>query len=421
MSDGKLLIKDVAVLAGEGTATVTIAIENGVILSVAGQPDGFVPDRVLDGKDMLCIPGLVNSHTHLYMTLFRNYADDVAFDEWLFRRILPREDKLSDEDAYWGTLLACIEMLKSGTTAFCDMHMFPDVCPRAARKAGMRAVVSRGLTGSDGGERRIAQALAERDGWRGDALVSFMLAPHAIYTCDEAFLKRVSQVAWEEDLPLNIHLSESENEVRDCYRLHGCSPVEYLDRLGLLEHKTLAAHCVQLSARDIELLAERHVSVAHNPKSNLKLANGYAPVKQMLDAGVNVCLGTDGAGSNNTLNLFSEMNFACLLPKGLLHDGAAVSAQQVLQMATENGAQALGLPQAGKLEAGMAADLVLLDLKRPSFCPRRNLTGALCYSANGSEVDTVLVNGEVVLEHGKPTRIDEEEVYAHVEAITRAW
>lgn len=421
MTHSSLQIQNTCALVNGEVVPADIAIADGRIVSMKGAPDGFVPDRVLDGTDKLCIPGLINCHAHLYMSLFRNYADDVAFDEWLFGRILPREDTLSAEDGYWGTLLACVELLKSGTTTVCDMHMFPGMTPKAARQAGMRAVVSRGLTGPEGGERRIAEALAERDAWQADPMVRFLLGPHAIYTCDEAYLRRIASLADETGLPIHVHLSESVQEVQDCYRLHGCSPVAYLERVGILEHKTLAAHCVHVSEPDLELLAKYDASVAHNPKSNLKLANGIAPVKRMLELGVNVCLGTDGAGSNNALNLFSEMNYACLLPKGVHGDGAVVHAGQVLHMATLGGAEALSLPQVGQLQEGWQADVVLLDLNRPAFVPRRNLVGALCYSANGSEVDTVLVGGEVVVEHGRLTKIDEEEVYAHVAQIARGW
>ena len=213
----------------DGTAVdADIAIENGVIVSMNGTPDGFVPDTVIDGADKLCIPGLINAHTHAYMSLFRSYADDVAFGEWLFDRVMPKEDALTPDDAYWGTLLACIEMIKSGTTTFCDMHMFEGVPAKAARKAGMRAVITRGLTGTEGGERRINEAMREWNDWKHDPLVSCMLAPHAIYTCDEPYLRRIKALAEQTGLPINIHLSESLPEISDCraavHTIHLLSP-----------------------------------------------------------------------------------------------------------------------------------------------------------------------------------------------------
>lgn len=416
-----ILIKNTKALSGGQVVEAEIAIANGVILSMNGVPEGFTADKVIDGTGKLCIPGLVNAHTHVYMSLFRNYADDVAFTEWLFDRVLPKEDAMSVEDAYWGTLLGCIEMVKSGTTTFCDMYPIAGMSAEAARKAGMRAVVSRGLTGSEGGERRIAEALGEWETWKHDPMVTHMLAPHAIYTCDTPFLERVMQVSDETGMLINTHLSESEKEIADCYEAHGCSPVEYLAKLGMFDRKTLAAHCVHLSELDIMLLAEKGVSVAHNPKSNLKLANGIAPVKQLLDAGVNVCLGTDGAGSNNTLNMFSEMNFACLLPKGVNKQGDVVSANTVLQMATVNGAKALSLDKLGDLQAGWKADIAILNLDHPWMYPMHNVANALCYSATGTEVETVIIGGEVVMEDRRMTKIDEEEVYANIARIAKDW
>ena len=416
-----ILIKNTKALSGGQIVEAEIAVQDGVILSMTGAPEGFAADKVIDGEGKLCIPGLVNAHTHVYMSLFRNYADDVAFTEWLFDRVLPKEDAMSVEDAYWGTLLGCIEMIKSGTTTFCDMYPIAGMAAEAARKAGMRAVVSRGLTGSEGGERRIAEALGEWEKWKHDPMVTHMLAPHAIYTCDTPFLERVMQVSDETGMLINTHLSESEKEIADCYAQHGCSPVEYLAKLGLFDRKTLAAHCVHLSEVDIMVLAEKGVSVAHNPKSNLKLANGIAPVKQMLDAGVNVCLGTDGAGSNNTLNMFSEMNFACLLPKGVNKQGDVVSAKTVLQMATVNGAKALSLDKLGDLQAGWKADIAILNLDYPWMLPMHNMANALCYSATGTEVETVIIGGEVVMENRKMTKIDEEEVYANIARIAKDW
>jgi len=416
-----ILIKHTKALIDGEMVPADIAIRDGVIVSMDGAPAEFVPDTVIDGEGKLCMPGLVNAHTHAYMSLFRSYADDVAFGEWLFGRILPKEDTLTPEDAYWGTMLSCIEMIKSGTTSFCDMHLFAGIPAKAAHDAGMRAVITRGLTGSDGGERRIAEALSEWNEWKHDPLITGMLAPHAIYTCDEPFLRRLIEVAEETGLGINIHLSESQKEIDDCYAAHGCSPVEYLTKLGMFAHKTLAAHCVHLSELDIMLLAENGVSVAHNPKSNLKLANGIAPVKQMLEAGVNVCIGTDGAGSNNALNMFSEMNYACLLPKGVNKDGATVSAKEVLRMATVGGAKALGLQNVGELKVGMQADIAILGMHHVAFRPLHDIAGALCYAASGNEVETVIIGGEIVMQNGVLTKIDEEEVYYHAERITADW
>jgi 5-methylthioadenosine/S-adenosylhomocysteine deaminase len=417
-----ILIKNIPAIIGGKTVTTDIYIVKDTILSVGGQPEGFVPEKVIDGKNKLAIPALVNSHTHAYMSVFRNIADDLPFNEWLFERIMPLEDMLDADDAYWGCMLSCIEMIKSGTGTFCDMHMFPNVTPEVAIKCGMRAVVTRGLSGGssdpEGGIRRINEAVSEYEKYNYEPLVSFMLAPHSIYTCDKEYLKNIMALAEKLSLPLNTHLSESIFEVENCLSEHKATPVEYLLSLGFFEHKTVAAHCVQLTERDIEILAEKGVSVAANPKSNLKLGNGVAPIKNLLDKGVNICLGTDSAASNNSLNLFGEMNYTALLHKGFMHDASAVSAPEVFRFTTENGAKALGLEKLGKIEAGYKADIAVLNTDCPQMYPMNNPLSALCYSANGSEVDTMIINGNVVMENRILTGIDEEEVYYHVEKIT---
>lgn len=395
----------------------TLYLSHGKICGIDQKPEGFSAEKVIDAADHLVMPGLVNCHTHTYMSLFRNLADDVAFEEWLFQSIMPLEDKLTPEDAYWGAMLSCVEMLKTGTTTFLDMHMFQNQTAQAALDTGIRGVISRGLVGSGrdaGGAQRIREALDELEAFQNYETLSFMLGPHAIYTCDTEYLQIVLEEATQRNLPLHIHLSETRQEVAQCLKQHGKSPVAYLNDLGFFNQKTVAAHCVHVSREDRAILAEKNVAVAANPKSNMKLGNGFAPISQMLEQGVIVCLGTDSAASNNALNLFSEMNMTALIHKGTTENAQAVSAQAVLAMATRNGAKALGLP-VGTISLGKQADLVLLDLNRPQFCPRHNLAAALSYSANGSEVDTVLVNGEIVVEHGALCRVDETEIYRKAE------
>lgn len=388
------------------------------IVGIGVMPEGFQADKVIDAGDKLVLPGLINCHTHTYMSLFRNLADDIAFDEWLFQRIMPLEDKLTAEDAYWGAMLSCMEMLKTGTTTFLDMHMFQNQTAQAALDTGMRGVISRGLVGEGhdaGGAQRIREATEEMERFKDCPNLSFMLGPHAIYTCDTAYLQIVMEKARELGVPLHIHLSETRYEVAQSLEKYGKTPVAYLNDLGFFDSKTVAAHCVHVTEEDRRILAEKGVSVAANPKSNMKLGNGFAPVAQMLEQGVRVCLGTDSAASNNALNLFSEMNMTAMIHKGTGENAQAVSAVDVLRMATKNGADALGL-NSGAIEVGRLADLVLLDLNRPQFCPRHNLVAALSYSANGSEVDTVLVGGKVVVENGHLCNVDEMEIYRKAQA-----
>lgn len=409
-----ILIKNVRMLISGETPRGNICTEGSTISAIGSIPEGFTPDKIIDGTDMLAMPGLINCHTHSYMSLFRNLADDLTFEDWLFGSIMPREDALTAEDAYWGAMLSCMEMIKSGTTCFMDMHMFPKMTASAADKLGMKAVMTRGLTGSGredkDGIRRINEHFEELEAFKGNSRISFKLGPHAIYTCSEDYLRWIIELAHEKNQEIHIHLSETVNEVQNCFKEHGRSPVEYLDSLGMFDIKTCAAHCVHVSENDMDILARKNVSVIHNPKSNLKLANGTAPIPRMLEKGINVCMGTDSQASNNTLNMFSDMNFAALIHKGSTGVPTVCSAGEILRMGTENGAKALGFEDTGVLAPGKKADIVLIDLARPQFCPSNDLTAALIYSANGSEVDTVIIDGEIVLEKGRLTRFDEEEI-----------
>lgn len=412
-------IKNVLAVIDGKVKRTDIYIDGNIIAGVGEIPEGFSADTVIDGTDRLASAGLVNTHTHTYMSLYRNYADDLSFSDWLFGNISPLEDRTTPDDAYVGATLACAEMIRTGTTTFVDMHMFRGMTCRAADECGMRAVISRGLCGEgddEGGQRRLDEAFGEMEEYKNNSRLTFMLAPHAIYTCDTDYLKKVIALAGERKLPINIHLSETRYEVSQAVEKYGVSPVKYLDDLGMFGIKTLAAHCVHISDEDIKILADRGVSVAANPKSNMKLGNGFAPIKKLLDSGVNVCIGTDSAASNNSLNMFSDMNFTALVHKGTGEDAQAVSAVEVHRMATENGAAALGI-NAGKIEKGMLADIILLDLNTPQFNPRNNLVAAMSYSATGSETDTVIIDGKIVMRDKKLLTIDEEKLYYEANKI----
>ena len=391
-----------------------VYVTDDLISGIDNPPENFKADRVFDGKNKLLSVGLVNAHNHAYMSVFRNSADDVLFEEWLFKKILPKEDLLTSEDLYWGTQLSCLEMLKSGTTSFLDMHISKNIVPKAVLDVGMRAVISKGIVGegtAEYGMTRIADAKEEMENYKNNGLVSFMFGPHAIYTCDGDYLKIVTEEAKKMGVGLHIHLDESPVEHKEALEKYGMTPTEYLDSLGVFDVKTICAHCVQLTDTDIDILARKGVSVGANPVSNLKLANGVAPIKKMLEKGVNVALGTDGPGSNNGQNMFREMNFHSLLHKGLNHDAVAVSAAETYKCATINGAKALSLDKCGELKVGNKADLFVMDINQPQFYPRNNMLGALCYSARGTEIETVMVDGKILIENGKSTTLDEEKIY----------
>ena len=420
-----ILLKDILAVLPEGEKDIIrkadLYVEGNRIVSIDEEPEGFQAEKIIEGKDRLAIPGLINCHTHSYLSFMRNVADDLSFMDWLFGTIDPIEQKMTDEDTYWGACLAIIEMMKSGTTCFNDMQMNIHQTTRAVKESGMRAVICRGLVGSgddEGGQMRLRQAFEERDAARDCDRLSFMLGPHAPYTCDEGYMRIVSEEAKKNHMRIHVHLSESESEIQQIKEKYGCSPIEMAERNGLFEVPAIAAHCVQITESDMEILKAKGVSVVTNPASNMKLGNGFAPVPEMLEKGINVCIGTDGAASNNSLNLFHEMSLLALIHKGVKKTPQCISAAQNFRIATINGAKALGLSEEiGSLEVGKKADIAILNLNTPSLTPRNNLLAGLSYSANGSEVETVIIDGKITMENRRILTMDEEIVYEKVNAI----
>jgi len=413
-----ILINNILALLPGGVDTCSVYVSDGVIASVSVAPEGFKPDKTYHGAGKMLIPGLINAHSHASMSILRNSADDILFNDWLFGRVMPLEINLTADDCYWGMMLSAMEMLRSGTTAFIDMYYFVDAVARAADESGMRAILSRGLVGDSdfpsAGEERLREALDAIEKWKGRKNLGFMLAPHAPYTCDEGYQREVAAEAKRLGLPINTHLSESLDEIDTIREKYGCSPIELFEKNGLLTDTTVAAHCVHLTDGDIEILARLGVHVATNPVSNLKLANGVAPVMKMLKAGINVALGTDGAASNNTVNMFRELSMLSLIHKGVNYDAQAISAIEGITMATKNGALAMGRSDIGEIKPGNLADLVILDLDRPNMQPLNDPIAALVYSANGSEVETVIVGGNVLMDNREFLTIDSEKVVYEV-------
>lgn len=383
---------------------------------------------VIDAAGKLLMPGIINAHTHAYMTIHRNYADDLAFFDWL-DKVQKVEDGMTEEDVYWTTMLAIVEMLKTGTTCFVDMTIKSaqeTTGPRSAaagavKASGIRAVISRGLAGVSDSEESITkygQAVREMELFQDESRLRFIHGPHAPYSCMADYLQKLTQSCKDRGIGQTIHLSESRAEMDGVAKEHGTTPIQYVAGLGVFDVPVIAAHCVYATDEDIRLMAEKHVSIAINPKSNMKLGNGFAPVHKFLDAGINVCLGTDGCGSNNCLNMFQEMNAAALVYKGANRRAQCVDAADVLKMATINGARAIGCEgELGVIKEGAIADLVLVDLNQPQFIPANNVISGLVYSSNGSEVDTVIVDGKVLMQGRKLTTIDEAEVYEQCRKI----
>jgi 5-methylthioadenosine/S-adenosylhomocysteine deaminase len=391
-----MLIKDVSLLvSGQLIKGRDILVEGNRITDIGRDLLADPSEETIDGHGKLAIPGLINAHTHLAMTLFRGYADDMALMPWLQEKIWPLEARLTEEDIHWGVKLGCLELIRFGITCYNDMYYFMDEAARATKEMGLRAVLSGVVFDSRPEFRKEAESFIKQ--WKGDDLISPAVGPHAIYTCSEDTLLWAKETAEKNDVLLHIHLSETRGEVEDSLKNHGKSPVEYLDSLGWLGPKVLAAHCVWLSDNDISLLAGHRVNVAHCPVSNLKLAAGIAPIEKLLAAGVNVCIGADGASSNNNLDLFEEMKVAAIVQKNALCRPDALKAEEVWRMGTENAYRAFGLDFG--LRKGALADIALIDLRRPWFTPETSIVSHLIYGISGG-VDTTIVNGNVLMRDG---------------------
>ncbi|MCO5385450.1 amidohydrolase [Desulfosporosinus sp.] len=400
-----------------------ICIEDDKIVSVGvlgSAPAGFEPERILELPNDVVMPGLINTHTHAAMTLLRGYADDLPLMPWLNEKIWPFEDKLTDEDIYWGTSLALCEMIRSGTTTMLDMYASMDQVASAVLLAGTRAVLSRGLIGNGpNGERALQEniELVRRYHGTGDGRLSIMFGPHAPYTCSADYLKKVKVEADRLKVGVHIHVAETQDEINIVREQYGKTPVQWLDELGLFSGHVVAAHCVHLTAQDIEILARQNVCVAHNAESNMKLSSGTAPITELRAKGVVVGLGTDGASSNNNLDLFGEMRSAAFQQK-LRVNSTVLPAYEVLEMATVGGAQTLGLEDVGVLAPGFKADLITIDMDQPHFYPRFSIPAHLVYAAHAGDVRTVMVDGKFLMEDRRLLTMDVGKVCQETE--TRA-
>jgi 5-methylthioadenosine/S-adenosylhomocysteine deaminase len=378
--------------------------------ALARHPDATriqLPEQVL-------IPGLVNLHTHAAMSLMRGIADDLALMDWLQNHIWPAESRMvSDSFVYDGTLLACAEMLRGGVTCFNDMYFFPEAAARAVLQAGMRAALGiitvefRSAYAVDAQD-YLAKGIALRDSLRDEPTLSFCLAPHAPFTVSDATFTQIAIYAGELDLPVHIHLHETLQEISDSIDLHGIRPLARLEKLGLLGPNLLAVHCVHLNSAEIALLARHGCSIAHCPSSNLKLGSGIAPVSEFLKAGVNIGIGTDGAASNNRLDLFAEMRLAALLAKGASGDPQIMPAHHALEAATLGGARALGLQEhIGSITPGKFADLTAVNLSATELSPCYDPVSHLVYAAGREHVTDVWVGGTRRVTNGKLMNLDE--------------
>ncbi|RXZ78780.1 amidohydrolase [Paenibacillaceae bacterium] len=418
----KILIKQSTIITGNGKPPFIgdLLIEGDKITDI-GPVISIEADQVIKGYGMAAMPGLINAHQHTPMSLLKGFSDDLKLMDWLDKKMLPAEAKMTAEDIYWGAKLSMAEMIKSGTTAFADMYIHMNEIALAVQEVGMRASLTRGLVfKEDDGGRRLAEALELIERWSGKAegRITTMFGPHSPYLCPPEPLKQIIQLAESKSIPIHIHLAETIEEVTMINQQYNQTPTEYLAQLGLFETAhVLLAHSVHLTDSDVDLLAGMRGGVSHNPVSNLKLGCGIAPVIKMMDQGVTVGLGTDGSGSASTVDMFEEIKAASWLQKLHYGDPTRLSARQVLGMATAECAKLLNIHHdVGTLEIGKKADLILIDLRKPHLQPVHNIEALLAYSANGADVDTTIVNGKILMQDRELLTIDEEELYHQVTA-----
>jgi 5-methylthioadenosine/S-adenosylhomocysteine deaminase len=395
-----ILIKDVLY---EGNTT-NIYIEDNLISEIGSRK--VEAEHILEGKNKAVIPGFINTHTHAAMTLLRSYADDFTLQAWLTTKIWPVEANITKDDIYWGTKLACLEMIKSGTTCFNDMYYHGETAAKAVEEMGIRGVLSEVFfdlfdeTKGEEGKKKVQKGIQELRQFKSGRVIP-ALGPHAVYTVSPDGLSWVSEFAEKHDLLIHFHIAENQKEIQDFKEKFGMRPIPYLEKIGFLCERLVAAHCVWLDKKDMDILARHEVKISHNPISNMKISVGSVlPYKDLTKAGCSISLGTDGCASNNTLDMFETMKFASLGQKMYTGDPTVMPAQESFDMATKNGAAAMRL-NAGEIKEGALADLVIIDLKNPYFVPNHNLIANIVYSANGSCVDTTICDGKILMKDRK--------------------
>ncbi|WP_313756096.1 amidohydrolase [Tissierella sp.] len=412
-----MLIKNIDLVPIDGKNEVikntNIYIKDNIITHIGEIREDIQVERVIDGKNKVAMPGLINAHTHIGMSLLRNFADDLPLHDWLTKKIWPTEANLRGKDVYWGSLLSMVEMIQGGTTAFCDMYFFMDEVGKGLEESGMRGVLTRGLIEDNDAKAKLKETKELFNDWNGRAngRIKVMVAPHAPYTCSPDFLIESFNLAKELNTGIHIHLSETKKEIEDSFKLYGKSPIKHVYDLGILDLHTIAAHCVHVDDEDIEIMKKKKVFPVNNPGSNFKLASGFAPVDKMLSKGISVALGTDGSSSNNNLNMFEEINLAAIINKAVNLNAVSVPAISALEMATINGAEALGWSkEIGSIEVGKKADILLIDIDKPHLYPHHNIISSLAYSVQASDVDTVIVEGKIIMEKREVKTLDVEEI-----------
>lgn len=415
------LIKNVDVLTLDSVGTLltntNLILDGRLIQSIGDLPPGLEPEVVINGYNHVAVPGFFNAHCHAPMTFERGWAEDLPLDRWFNERIWVAESALTADDVYWGAALAACEMIRGGTVAFNDHYFYMDRVAEVVEQSGLKAALTWCQFGI-GADKEVgadlAGTLAFVDRWQGaaDGRIRTVLGPHSPYLCPPNFLREISALAREHQLPLHIHLAESAAQVANSLTAHGLTPAAHLAACGVFDVPCVAGHALYLTPEDVALLAVHRVTVAHCPATYMKLAMGVSDLRPLLAAGVNVALGTDGPGSNNDMDMKAAVRLAALLQKHHTGDAEALAGDLPLRLATANGAQAMGFPDSGVLAPGRAADLVLFDLDRPHLYPRHNLVANLVHAAKSSDVTHVFVDGQLLYQNGRLLTLDEEKIMA---------
>ncbi len=425
---GSILIKNADVVTLNENSDVLrrtdISIRDGRIESLSAIPSDFEADEIIEASDHVVMPGFFNAHTHAAMTFERGWADDLPFDRWLNERIWVAESALTREDVRWGAYLAAAEMIRSGTVGFGDHYFYMDEVAEVVEEAGLRATLAWCVFGT-GAQTEIGAGLEATvefiQRWQGAAggRIRTVLGPHSPYVCPPDYLERVADRAAELGLGIHIHLSEFRDQLESSLAKHGVTPVKFLEQTGILDHPTIAAHCIYITPEDMDILQAKNVHVVQCPNCHMKLGMGVTPVPELLRRRVNVALGTDGPASNNDLDMLEEARLATLMQKNRHLDPAILPADQTLRLATQNGAIALGFPQSGTVAPGLAADLIIFDFRKPHLRPRHNVLSNIVYSAKSPDIRHVIVDGKILMRNGELTTLDEERIL--YEAETRAF
>lgn len=421
----KILIQHIAALTldeqNRVLKDVSIAIDGKTIVAIGDAPRDFVADEIIDGRNHVALPAFFNAHTHAPMSLQRGWAEDLPFDRWLNERIWVAESALTEEDVYWGAALAACEMIRHGIVAFADHYFWMNQVARVVEESGMKASLAWCVFGI-GADKEVGGVSLESTEdfvrqWHnaGDGRIKTTLGPHSPYICPPEFLRRVANDAAKLGVGIHLHVAESPEQVERSLREHGQTPVAHLASLGVFDVPAIAAHCLYVSDDDLAILADKRVTVAHCPKTYLKLAMGNARVPAMLARGVNVALGTDGAASNNSLDVLESARIATLWQKNEHRDPELMPSLQMLKLATQNGARALGFGESGVLRVGARADIILFDFDKPHLLPRHDLAANIVHSAHASDVNYVIADGRVLLRKGKLTTLDEEKILREAE------